>query len=237
MQEQNPRSEGLSQKSGGPRGWLLPLTFLVLASVLWMDPWGFASPVSAAKAVPEWAADPTPVRQPVLRPTIQLAGFTFECTECHGFFPSPSETLRPLTQHRHIERKHGINNRCFNCHHRQHRNAFVDDKGAPIPYDEPQELCAKCHGPVYRDWTHGVHGRTNGYWNTSMGPMERRKCVECHDPHAPAFGSMPPAPGPHTLRMGPEVLFDEHSEERNPLNIYGQMDAAAKRSGAEATGH
>jgi predicted CXXCH cytochrome family protein len=90
--------------------------------------------------------------------------------------------------------------------------------GQAIPYDQPQLLCAKCHGPVYRDWQHGSHGRTNGYWNASMGPMERRKCTECHDPHQPPFPPMTPAPGPHTLRMGNQSPA-EHLPEDDPLRI------------------
>ena len=89
-----------------------------------------------------------------------------------------------------------MNTRCFNCHNRTNRDTFVDDAGGEIPWNQPPLLCGKCHGPVYRDWQHGSHGRTNGYWDKTRGPQERRKCVECHDPHRPPFAPMVPAPGP-----------------------------------------
>ena len=127
--------------------------------------------------------------------------------------------------------EHGINSRCFNCHLRGDRNAFADYRGEPIPYDQPQMLCAKCHGPVYRDWTHGVHGRTNGYWDPARGPTHRLRCIECHDPHAPAFAAMKPAPGPHTLRMGvPRPGPHEEPETSNPLSIYRQGPPAGERT-------
>lgn len=170
--------------------------------------------------MPAWATDIATVRHPSLSPEIRLAGFVYQCSECHKLFPSPPETTRSLTQHRDITLKHGINTRCFNCHHLTHRDAFVDDWGREIPYDSPQLLCAKCHGPVYRDWLHGSHGRTNGYWDTSRGEQVRRKCIECHDPHRPPFPPMPPAPPPRTLRMGDPRHASDHSGRLNPLHVH-----------------
>lgn len=199
---------------------LVPVAFLGLALVLWLVPWPFKSPVMQAAAVPAWVVDPQPVRTPGLKPQIELAGFEYRCSDCHDLFPSPPQTVRTLTQHRDIALKHGINTRCFNCHHPTDRNAFVDDWGRPIPYDQPQLMCAKCHGPVYRDWRNGAHGRTNGYWDTSRGPQQRRKCIECHDPHQPPFPPMAPAPPPRTLRMGPHNTRATHGNAPNPLRVH-----------------
>lgn len=205
------------------RSLALPIVFACLAGVMAADAWPYRRPYGEAVPAPNWAIDATPVRTPTLRPEIQIAGYTYHCADCHSLFPSPPETERTLTQHREIVLAHGINKRCFNCHNIRDRNTFADDKGDPIPYDQPPLLCAKCHGPVYRDWTHGAHGRTNGYWDTSRGPQQRRKCVECHDPHAPAFPAMHPAPAPNTLRMGDQRPTKEGVEEtRNPLLIYRQ---------------
>ncbi|HNQ24712.1 MAG TPA: hypothetical protein PKK06_16645 [Phycisphaerae bacterium] len=203
---------------GRTRAFAVPLVLFVLALALWQGPWQFHSPVPEATVVPAWAIDPTPVRRPKLRPQIQLAGFSYTCSDCHRFFSSPPETIRSLTQHRNVELKHGINTRCFNCHHLTNRDALVDDWGREIPYDQPQLVCAKCHGPVYRDWLHGSHGRTNGYWDLTRGPQERRKCIECHDPHVPPFPPMPPAPPPSTLRMG-EQGDGHHDDAVNPLRL------------------
>lgn len=213
-------------RSGPPQSrsfWLVPAIFVVLAGLLLADPWQEAVPIPPRGDVPARATDTTPVRSPNPGPETVIAGMTYRCSECHDLFPSPPETDRPLTQHRHIVLEHGINARCFNCHNRQDRDAFADDRGDPIPFDQPPLLCAKCHGPVYRDWTHDVHGRTNGYWNALLGPKRRLKCVECHDPHAPAFQAMQPAPGPNTLRMGDQTHRPASAEEsKNPLLIYRQ---------------
>ncbi len=201
-----------------------PLTMLALASVLLTGPWGFQSPVGPAVAVPARATDPTPVREPSFRPLIKLAGFTYQCTDCHRLFESAPDTPRRLTQHRDIVLEHGINTRCLNCHQHENRNALVDDAGGEIPYDQPQVLCARCHGTVFRDWQKGVHGRTNGFWDLRKGEAERLRCIQCHDPHRPPFGSLAPAPPPNTLRMGnqsPPIQVDEH----NPLRIFRNRTA------------
>lgn len=203
----------------GTPGLWVPATFFVFAGVLAISPLGFRSPVAPPTSVPAWATDTTPVRQPLLRPEYSAAVYKYRCSDCHKILPSPEETDRTLTQHREIRLLHGMNTRCFNCHHRTNRDAFVDDFGNEIPYDQPQLLCARCHGTVYRDWQHGSHGRTNGFWNTDLGPQTRRRCIECHDPHHPPFPPMHPAPGPGTLRSVAHSGDSLHADEGNPLQL------------------
>lgn len=217
MSEVENRTAAPRARHDRRRAVFVPLTLFGAAGLLWAGPWQFVSPVPPATPVPAWATDTATVRRPSLRPRIELAGFTYSCSDCHKLFPSPRETTRPLTQHTHIVLEHGLNARCFNCHHPTNRDAFVDDWGREIPYDQPQRLCAKCHGPVYRDWLHGAHGRTNGYWDRKAGPQERRRCIECHDPHRPPFPPMKPAPGPNTLRMGDQRFPVERTGVANPL--------------------
>ncbi len=205
---------------------LLPGVFVLTGVALWADPWRFESPVPPPTDIPAWATNTTPIRRPALRPEIQVAGYTYRCTECHDLFASPPETTRSLTMHRDVTLKHGINTRCFNCHHLTNRDAFVDDWGREIPYDKPQFLCAKCHGPVYRDWTHGSHGRTDGYFDTSKGPRIRLKCIQCHDPHQPPFPPMKPAPPPNTLRMGEQDYPTEHGGPADPLQVHREAHEA-----------
>jgi hypothetical protein len=181
---------------------------IVFAVVLLLNPLPFKSPASPASPVADWVTDTTPVRQPKPAPSYDVAVFTYRCNDCHKVIPPPQDDPRTVIQHREIDLQHGINTRCLNCHHPTNRNAFVNDFGHEIPWNQPQRLCAKCHGPVYRDWQHGSHGRTNGYWNKSKGIQTRRKCIECHDPHRPPFPSLHPAPPPHTLRMGPQYPSD-----------------------------
>jgi hypothetical protein len=199
----------------------IPAALLIFTGLLALGGWSFTLPFSGPTPVPTWATDTTPVRQPRLQPLYEVGVFTYCCSECHRIIPSPLETDRTLTQHREINLRHGINTRCFNCHHRTNRDAFVDDYGNEIPWDQPQLLCAKCHGPVYRDWQHGSHGRTNGYWDPKQGKQTRRRCIECHDPHCPPFAPMAPAPGPHTLRMGPQD-FGPHNSGHDPLRLSNQ---------------
>ena len=194
------------------------VALFVFAVLLAFNPVPFTSPVRPAAPVPAWVTDPTPVRQPKPRPEYSLAVFTYRCSECHRIIPPRGDTLRSPTQHLEIDLQHGMNTSCGNCHHPTNRDAFVDDSGHEIPWDQPQLVCAKCHGPVYRDWQHGSHGRTNGYWDVSRGPQTRRKCIECHDPHRPPFPAMHPAPPPNTLRMGPQH-DDTHAQEDNPLRL------------------
>lgn len=205
--------------------WWVPVALLVFAGVLALQPFPFASPVADATLVPAWATDTTPVRQPRLRPEYAVAVYTYRCSDCHRIIPSPAETDRTLTQHTEIHLQHGINTRCFNCHHRTNRDAFVDDYGGAIPWDQPQLVCAKCHGPVYRDWQHGSHGRTNGSWDVRQGTQTRRRCIECHDPHQPPFPPLAPAPGPHTLRMGPPE-YGRHAAGHDPLRLHGPAATA-----------
>ena len=192
--------------------------FLLAALVLWLNPAPYVDETAPAAVVPDWATDPTPVRQPKGVPQYQVAGYIYRCSDCHRIIPSPAETIRKLVQHTEIELRHGINTRCFNCHHPLQRDAFVDDTGNPIPWDQPQLLCAKCHGPVYRDWQAGSHGRVNGVWDPSRGEQTRRKCIECHDPHRPPFQALRPAPGPNTLRMG-LPFTPSHEGVRDPLRL------------------
>ncbi len=229
-----PSSHHRPKRSLTP-GFAVAVVLLALAAVLAIGPLDFASPVGPPAVVPARMLDPTPVRQPALEPTYHVAAYTYACSDCHRLFQSPPVTDRPLTQHREIVLAHGINTRCFNCHHRQNRDAFVDDLGDEIPWDQPQLLCAKCHGPVYRDWQHGSHGRTNGYWNAAMGPVTRRKCIECHDPHDPPFPPLSPAPPPTTLRMGPQPAVRQHDGD-NPLQIHLAPRATGDRPDSQ-NGH
>ena len=206
-----------------------------LAGLFVVDPWPYRKPYAEAALVSRQMIDAATVRTPTLNPVVSIAGFSYQCAECHGLFPSRPESDRLLFQHRHIVLDHGINKRCLNCHNLEDRNTFSANRTQTLPYDQPQLLCAKCHGPVYQDWLHGVHGRTNGFWDRSRGPLDRRQCTECHDPHAPAFASMAPAPGPNTLRMGDQNREPlQHGESGNPLSIYSQrMEPSTTHSGPD----
>jgi uncharacterized CHY-type Zn-finger protein len=94
---------------------------------------------------------------------------------------------------------HNRNNNCFNCHDEQNLELLQARDGRQIKLVESPLLCGSCHGPTYRDWEAGAHGRIGGYWDRSLGPMKRQICVDCHNPHRPKIPPCKPAPGPHLL--------------------------------------
>ena len=51
-------------------------------------------------------------------------------------------------------------------------------------------LCSQCHGPQATAFEHGAHGGMNGYWDLTRGPQMKNNCIDCHDPHVPAYPKM-----------------------------------------------
>jgi predicted CXXCH cytochrome family protein len=96
------------------------------------------------------------------------------------------------------------NNNCYNCHDRDQLDQLHTPDGEKLTFSQATLLCASCHGPTYRDWRAGAHGRTGGYWDRTAGPIKREECTSCHDPHAPAFTGLIPMPGPHLLHPAPQ---------------------------------
>lgn len=88
---------------------------------------------------------------------------------------------------------------CLDCHNADDRDKLVKLNGETLTFNESHLLCGGCHGPKLRDWDEGIHGKTTGYWDLAQGEEEasvRKLCVECHQPHSPAFAAMMPQPGP-----------------------------------------
>jgi hypothetical protein len=135
--------------------------------------------------------DKTPPRQTTGLDLVRM-GWTYNCMECHKLFPAKWHYDRPMAEHQSLQLEHGNNRFCLNCHHPANRNAFVDYDGAEIAQADVVLLCAKCHGPIYKDWQAGVHGRSNGFWASNQGPKTKLRCIQCHDPHRPAFQPMKP---------------------------------------------
>ena len=121
----------------------------------------------------------------------QLALFPVCGTACHnGTFPPPNDdnTPRQLTMHMDLvpdalNLQHGRGSIwCLDCHHTETRNKFVDHGTGEIDFNQPQKLCGKCHGPLYRDWRAGIHGKRIGEW-AHDGKKRWFVCTECHNPH------------------------------------------------------
>lgn len=188
-------------------GWAIgPLLFGLAAWFLW----GPALDDVPAAATPEFdrallSAAPRRVAM-TDPPTIKLAGSDASCMHCHKDFLSKSDTPRTLLRHAEIQLAHGPTVKCSTCHHWEDRNKLAMMDGTPLAYADVVTQCGQCHVKVHRDWKHGIHGRTNGYWDAAQGERSRLGCTQCHNPHTPrtpAMSPMKPLPGPNTLRMTP----------------------------------
>lgn len=133
----------------------------------------------------------------------------FDCYACHEKGKAPilrydtNQTLIVPKEHGNIVMHHGSherNNNCFNCHDELNLEHLQTRDKRELKLSDSTPLCGSCHGPTYRDWEAGVHGRTAGFWQRSQGAYNRENCVNCHNPHSPKFPGRMPAPGPHPLR-------------------------------------
>ncbi len=116
--------------------------------------------------------------------------------------------------HRDLTMRHGQNNRnghCFNCHDPKNLEVLRAHEGQSFKLTESSRLCGSCHGPTYRDWEVGIHGRTSGFWDRKRGAITRSDCTSCHDPHAPAFPAIKPGPRPN--RLHPETTAVQNEKK------------------------
>ncbi len=131
----------------------------------------------------------------------------FPCTECHSEMELNPEPRVLEEMHDDIVLDHGPKDRwCLDCHNPDDRDVLRLLNGRLISFDESYLLCGQCHGTIFRDWRHGIHGRRRGYWN---GGKSYLLCAHCHDPHAPAFHAIEPLPPP----VRPQYLARRAQEE------------------------
>ena len=71
--------------------------------------------------------------------------------------------------------KHGRNNNCFNCHNETNLTLLQPRDGRDLTFAESAQLCGSCHGPTYRDWLAGAHGRISGYWDRGSSPFSEEE--------------------------------------------------------------
>jgi hypothetical protein len=176
--------------------------------VLW---WG--DPYTGTQAMGEMPLEADYSRgEAVVRPREEKLSLLPLCgVACHnGTFPPFPETKDPraLTMHQDIvpdslNLQHGRGAIwCLDCHNTTVRNKLVDNFGNEISFNQPQKLCGKCHGQVYRDWRSGIHGKRIGEW-ASDGKKRWFVCTECHNPHDvqqgdrnSGFAQLVPEPAP-----------------------------------------
>jgi uncharacterized CHY-type Zn-finger protein len=200
--------------NGRKTSWVLSaltFTFLALAVAFVFKVWGRPTSLYPIPLVDPSFLDTATARESyadLVRSKADLSDF--DCYTCHERDKVPP--IRYDTNHNIIIPKehsnlvmghgrHDRNNNCFNCHDEHNLERFQTRDGRELKFAESTPLCGSCHGPTYRDWEAGIHGRTSGYWARQLGEIRRRDCVECHNPHSPKFPGRKPAPAPHPLRQ------------------------------------
>ena len=202
--------------------WLLAAAFSLLTLVFLASPPGKPSLPVGIAAVDTNFLDPSTVRRSyadLIQAKEDLSDF--DCYACHDKGKPPplrydaNQKLIIPKEHANIVMHHGSherNNNCFNCHNETNLEQLQPRDKRELRLSDSTPLCGSCHGPTYRDWEAGVHGRTNGHWDRARGDFDRENCVNCHNPHAPKFPGRKPAPGPHPLRGELEIIAHTTTE-------------------------
>ncbi len=194
----------------GP-GWLLPTGFIVLVCALLALSSSFDIPLASYTPVNRDLLEPGARRVAMSDPPhLMVNGRSQTCNGCHQIFASASAPRAPRTYHESVHLSHGLNDRCVNCHDPKDRERLTLRDGSTIPFSQTPQLCAQCHGTLYRDWQRGTHGKTLGSWVTHSDAQRRLNCNECHDPHSPRYEPYAPLPAPNTLRMGEQGDSTNH---------------------------
>ncbi len=130
---------------------------------------------------------------------------TAACSTCHATREPDRSNRRAddlQTFHQGLVLAHGHVS-CLSCHNAANYDSLMLADGTPVAFTDVMQLCGQCHGPQTRDYHHGAHGGMTGYWDLSRGPRQRNNCVDCHDPHAPAFPKMIPTFKPRDRFLEP----------------------------------
>jgi hypothetical protein len=182
------------------------LFFLALAGAFMANLWGQPDIVIRHPLVDTNFLDTATIRNSyadLARLEEDISGF--DCYACHEKgkplpiqYDADHKILIPK-EHENIVMRHGRherNNNCYNCHNEANLELLYPRDGRELKWTESTQLCGSCHGPTFRDWEAGVHGRVNGFWRADLGKRIRKDCVNCHDPHAPKVPGRKPAPPP-----------------------------------------
>jgi formate-dependent nitrite reductase cytochrome c552 subunit len=133
------------------------------------------------------------------------------CSSCHtSTKPNlDNRSSADLDQfHQGLKYNHG-NLSCLSCHNSQNYEALRLADTRSVEFSDSMTLCSQCHGPQRRDYDRGLHGGMNGHWDLTRGGRTRNTCINCHDPHAPAFPLVMPGLSPRDRISVPQT----HSTE------------------------
>jgi formate-dependent nitrite reductase cytochrome c552 subunit len=111
------------------------------------------------------------------------------CSSCHATTTPNIDTRATIELdefHQGLKYVHG-NLTCLSCHNAKNYDTLRLADSRSVEFPNVMTLCSQCHGPQRRDYDMGLHGGMNGHWDLARGGRTRNTCINCHDPHAPAF--------------------------------------------------
>ncbi len=196
------------------------------AALWWGDPFDGTVPMGDMPLDADYSHEEAVVKP--REPHIDRHKLLTICTmACHNgeVVPVPQDlNPRALIMHKDIipdsmQLRHGRGALwCLNCHSATNRTALIDHFGREISFNQPQKLCGKCHGQVYRDWRDGIHGKRIGMWDKG-GKKRWWVCTECHNPHDiqqgsrnSGFARLSPELAPELPKGMPNADHDRHHD-------------------------
>ncbi|MBQ4820964.1 cytochrome C [Aquimarina sp. MMG016] len=117
----------------------------------------------------------------------------YACTECHS---KPLQEMQSndgaKKAHWDIKLAHADLNtmNCISCHDGDNMDNLKSLTGNTINFNRSYKLCSQCHTNQFEDWKGGAHGKKVAGW---APPRASMTCVNCHNPHQPAFESRWPS--------------------------------------------
>ncbi|WP_437283961.1 hypothetical protein [Sorangium sp. So ce406] len=160
------------------------------------------------------ALDATPVASAAIHLPDKLSGVPSDkrdslgrpiraaCVTCHSLRRPealPASTSELDEFHVGLRFEHGGLS-CASCHVIGDQDTLRKADGTILPMRDAMQLCAQCHGPQLRDYAKGAHGGMSGSY--AGGARMRNHCVDCHDPHVPAFQPSTPVLPPRDRFVG-----------------------------------
>lgn len=137
------------------------------------------------------------------------------CSSCHTT-TKPNLDNRSSTDldqfHQGLKYVHG-NLSCLSCHNSQNYETLRLADTRSVEFSDSMTLCSQCHGPQRRDYDRGLHGGMNGHWDLTRGGRTRNTCINCHDPHAPAFPLVMPVLPPRDRISVPQTHRTEAAHQ------------------------
>ena len=167
----------------------------------------------------------------------RMGGRNNRTVECHRLLTARWHHDRPMAEHRDLVLEHGKQPVLPELPSPTNRKRVrrLRRRGSPKP--TWSTLCAKCHGPIYRDWEAGVR-LSNGFLEPPDGRSDIRcSCIQCMTRTARNSSRCPrcrrcPSPRrpPHAAGWNPPPLTDldhDSPHEPRPHNEVRSADARA----------